>query len=54
MERLLFLAIGFAQSRQASKECPASVHGIAEDHEETTDDGEVTEEEVEIEYETIT
>ena len=49
----LFLAVCLAEGGKTSKEFLARVHGVAEDHEETTDDGEVAEEEVEVEDEAI-
>ena len=50
----LFLAVVLRQSRETSEELLAGVHRVGEDHQETTNDGQVTEEEIEVEDETVT
>jgi hypothetical protein len=49
----LFLTVRLAQGRETSKQRLARVHGITEHHEKTTNDGEVAEEEVEVEDEAV-
>ena len=50
----LFLAVCFAERRKTGKKFLAGIHGVAEDHQETTDDGQVAKEEVEVEDEAVT
>jgi len=49
----VFPSIGLANGRKSGEEFFTSDHGVAEDHEETTNDAEVTEEESEVEDETV-
>ena len=53
MEAVLFFAIRLAHVWQASKGGLAAHHGVAEDHEQASYDGEVTKEECEVENEAV-
>jgi len=49
----VFTPVAFADGGQSGKGGFFVGHGVGEDHEETTDDGEIAEEEVEVEDETV-
>ena len=51
IKHALFLPVGLADGGQAGEDLLARDHGLAEDHEEPANDGEVAEEEVEVEDE---
>jgi len=53
-EQEIFFAISFTDRREASKELPSRDHRFTENHDESTDDAQITEEEIEVEDEAIT
>lgn len=51
---VLLLAVGLTEGRKTGECCLAREHRVAENHEETTNNGEVAEEEIKVENETVT
>jgi hypothetical protein len=52
-ENVLLLPINLANARQTREQLLLRAEGLGEDHEETTDDGEVSEEEGEVKDEAV-